>query len=308
MNKKYQVFVSSTYNDLREERLAVISGLLDISCIPVGMEQFPASPSSQWEYIKKMIDMSDYYILIVAGKYGSIDPEDNISYTEKEYNYAKSKNIPILAFLYEDIDNLPAKNTDNDRVQIDRFRKEVSTGRLIKYYSNVEELRSRITSAMYQVIDSTPRPGWIRADEIETISSVQDITKKLENFQNDILKKIDEATPKLEPISKAEIRAIFDDDTPLISDLSNEAKKLLINASKDPYGQIFISTTFDGTQIYTNGNKMNETNNGKCIAIWEDAIRELVNNGLAKLTNSSNCEFRLTRQGYELAEKYSSLA
>lgn len=307
MNKKYQVFVSSTYNDLKEERLAVIGGLLDISCIPVGMEQFPASPSSQWEYIKKMIDMSDYYILIVAGKYGSIDPEDNISYTEKEYNYAKSKNIPILAFLYEDIDNLPAKNTDNDRVQIDRFRKEVSTGRLIKYYSNVEELRSRITSAMYQVIDSTPRPGLIRADEIETISGLQDITKKLEVFQSDILKKIDEATPKWEPISNAEIQAMFDDNTPLISDLSNEAKKLLIEAAKDPNGQILISKTFDGTQISTNGNKMNETDNGKCIAIWEDAIKELVDKELAKASNLNNYVFRLTRQGYELAEKYSKL-
>lgn len=103
MDKKYQVFVSSTYTDLQEERQCAISCLLDVNCIPVGMEQFPASSLSQWDYIKKMIDMSDYYILIVAGKYGSIDPEEKISYTEKEYNYALSKGIPILTFMFNDI-------------------------------------------------------------------------------------------------------------------------------------------------------------------------------------------------------------
>ena len=83
MDKKYQVFVSSTYEDLKLERQVAMSCLLDINCIPVGMEQLPASSLSQWEYIKKMIDMSDYYLLIVAGKYGSIDPEENISYVHK---------------------------------------------------------------------------------------------------------------------------------------------------------------------------------------------------------------------------------
>ena len=50
-----------------------------------------------------MIDMSDYYLLIVAGKYGSIDPEENISYTEKEYRYAVAKKMPILAFLHQNV-------------------------------------------------------------------------------------------------------------------------------------------------------------------------------------------------------------
>ena len=100
MERKYQVFISSTYEDLKTERQAAISCLLDMNCIPVGMEQFPASSLSQWEYIKKMIDMSDYYLLIVAGKYGSIDPEENISYTEKEYRYAIHKKMERNLFIF----------------------------------------------------------------------------------------------------------------------------------------------------------------------------------------------------------------
>ena len=66
MQKKYQVFISSTYVDLIEARAAATQCLLDNDCIPVGMEQFPASEMSQMEYIKKMLDNCDYYILILG--------------------------------------------------------------------------------------------------------------------------------------------------------------------------------------------------------------------------------------------------
>lgn len=93
--KRYQVFVSSTYRDLIEERTAVMNCLLDNDCIPVGMEKFPAMPMSQRDYIKRLIDESDYYLLIVAGKFGSIDRETGMGYTEKEFRYALEKEIPI---------------------------------------------------------------------------------------------------------------------------------------------------------------------------------------------------------------------
>lgn len=38
MEKKYQVFVSSTYEDLQEERKKVMEALLQMNCFPVGME------------------------------------------------------------------------------------------------------------------------------------------------------------------------------------------------------------------------------------------------------------------------------
>ena len=60
MDKKYQIFVSSTYEDLKEERLAVARSIYHANCIPIGMEFFPASPLSPWDFIKKQIDESDY--------------------------------------------------------------------------------------------------------------------------------------------------------------------------------------------------------------------------------------------------------
>ena len=98
IKKKYQVFISSTYSDLIDERAAATQCLLDNNCIPVGMEQFPASDMSQMDYIKRMLDDCDYYILILGGRYGSLD-RDGVGFTEKEYDYAISKGIPVMSFV-----------------------------------------------------------------------------------------------------------------------------------------------------------------------------------------------------------------
>lgn len=97
MNKKLQVFVSSTYTDLIEERQAAVEAILDAGHIPAGMELFKAGNDSQLKTIYKWIDESDVYMLILGGRYGSIEPETGKSYTQLEYEYAFSKNIPIFA-------------------------------------------------------------------------------------------------------------------------------------------------------------------------------------------------------------------
>ena len=77
--KRFQVFVSSTYTDLLEARTEVMQALLELDCMPAGMELFPASNDTQWTWIKKVIDESDYYIVIVGGRYGSISKHTGLS-------------------------------------------------------------------------------------------------------------------------------------------------------------------------------------------------------------------------------------
>ncbi len=98
MERRYQVFVSSTFKDLEEERQEVMRALLELDCMPSGMELFPAANETQWNLIKKVIDDCDYYILIVGGRYGSIGPE-GISYTEMEYRYALEQGKPTITFI-----------------------------------------------------------------------------------------------------------------------------------------------------------------------------------------------------------------
>jgi hypothetical protein len=93
--KRYSIFISSTYEDLKVERLAVQDVVISAGDFPVQMESFPAADEDQFEFIKSLIDKCDYYVLIVAGRYGTL-AEDGMSYTEKEYRYAASKGITVL--------------------------------------------------------------------------------------------------------------------------------------------------------------------------------------------------------------------
>ena len=108
---RYQVFVSSTYDDLRAERQQATQAILEAGFFPSGMELFPASDDAQWELIKRVIEESDYYVVIVAGRYGSLGPE-GVSYTEMEYDYAVAKGIPVLGFIRHDVGKILSEHIE----------------------------------------------------------------------------------------------------------------------------------------------------------------------------------------------------
>lgn len=111
MLSKYQIYISSTYSDLKEERKAVIDIILSLKQTPICYEYTPASNIGTFEMAQKCIDDSDCIILIVGERYG-IPDTDGVSYVEAEYNYALSKNIPIFVFI---------KNTTTKTDVIDEF-------------------------------------------------------------------------------------------------------------------------------------------------------------------------------------------
>src|SRR5437762_5249273 len=100
MDKKYTIFVSSTQQDLREEREAVAKAILELGHIPIGMEMFSAADEQQWQLIRRQIDQTDYYVVIVAHRYGSMAAD--VSYTEREYEYAITTGVPVLGFVIDD--------------------------------------------------------------------------------------------------------------------------------------------------------------------------------------------------------------
>ncbi|MEM6966955.1 MAG: DUF4062 domain-containing protein, partial [Bacteroidota bacterium] len=95
--KKLQVFVSSTYLDLIEERQAAVQAILSCGHIPAGMELFSSGDESQMEVIKRWIDESDVFLLILGGRYGSVDTKTGKSYTHLEYEYALEKGLANFA-------------------------------------------------------------------------------------------------------------------------------------------------------------------------------------------------------------------
>jgi hypothetical protein len=129
MDKRYQVFVSSTYADLKEERQRVMQTLMEADCIPAGMELFPAADEEQFAFIKKVIDDCDYYLIIIGGRYGSTTA-DGISYTEKEYDYAVSLGLKVIALIHENPDLIPSGKSEKDPCQGNDFSSSEARFRL----------------------------------------------------------------------------------------------------------------------------------------------------------------------------------
>ena len=145
MEKKCNVFISSTYKDLKEERSVAMEAIIEAECFPIGMKFFPASPLSPWDFIKKSIDRCDCYLLIVAGRYGSIDQDTGLSYTEREYDYAVKKGTKIFAFLSSDLNNYEV----DDIEKIEKFREKVEKGKhTCAYYENKNELSEKIVKSL----------------------------------------------------------------------------------------------------------------------------------------------------------------
>jgi len=169
VDKREQVFVSSTYVDLIGERQAVIQTLLEADCIPTGMELFPAYNDERWALIKRVIDACDYYIVIVGGRYGSTD-DAGISYTEREFDYAESAGIPILGFVHSDPGAIAAAKSElreEAQAKLTAFKTKVQR-RMCKSWRTGDELGAQVAKSLIQVRKTHPAEGWVRARDALT--------------------------------------------------------------------------------------------------------------------------------------------
>jgi hypothetical protein len=203
MDKRYQVFISSTKRDLDEVRQRIALALLDDKFIPVGMEQWGATPLDSWSLIKKFIDQCDYYVLVIGGLYGSIHEEKGLSFTECEYDYAVENKLPVLAFLHENIDKLPGEKIESKpqrRKMLEKFREKVQSRWNVELWSDEIELPRLISSRLNKAIGFFDRPGWVPGNSIP------------DNLQNEIENVLDpcrsQGILKIVPDSKGDSRTM----------------------------------------------------------------------------------------------------
>lgn len=211
MDKKLQVFVSSTYEDLKDERQAAVEAILDAGHIPAGMELFKAG-KSQMKTIRKWIDESDVYMLILGGRYGSIEEESGLSYTELEYKYALSKNMPVFAVVLNDnflFTKAATKGKDaifeKDNIgKYDAFKDFVKTN-VVRFSDNKDQILSNIHSQLNSLIndDEYNLTGWTRNVTNKNISMLLD--------ENNVLKiQTQELQTKLDSINKKASDTLLD--------------------------------------------------------------------------------------------------
>lgn len=175
---KYQVFISSTYIDLIQERNIVLETLLKLGQIPAGMELFSADDDDSWKVIKDTIDNCDIYLLIVSKRYGSLTKKGRriISFTRKEFEYAlESKNkMPVLIFYRDDNARVDASliDTQNTDKLIDFIKFIKESNKNHDKWSSANDLGRKVSVALSKTINklnATPANlrGWVKRSSLD---------------------------------------------------------------------------------------------------------------------------------------------
>jgi hypothetical protein len=187
MNKKLQVFISSTFIDLKEERQAAVEAILSAGHIPAGMELFNAGNDSQLITIKKWIDESDVYMLILGGRYGSIDPVQQLSYTEIEYRYALQKEMPVFAVFITD-KALDAKLAilkkdafeGTEPKKLKEF-KELVLSKICRPFDDLKDIKIAVHETLNKFSREYKLSGWISGADVESKVKLTQVNDKEKN-------------------------------------------------------------------------------------------------------------------------------
>ena len=296
--RKFSIFISSTYEDLKKERQALLGVALENNFIPVGMEQFHAAPTSQWNIITKMIDECDFYLLVIGGRYGSIDEETGISYTEKEYNYAKTKGMPVLVLIKESSAITESeKDTGDDKYEkmkrLDEFRERVKNDRnTVDFFTDINSLKYVTSPTFRNAINyAGDDAGWVR---------YQDVINEEVEGRNKVNVEILEHQQKINVGNSKEVKSVIGQDD--VDNIPVDSAFLLVYAA-DGDGQIIkVKTLSSPTQIFTSDKQFMANNSKRESARWVEALDRLIEWGWVKAVGYKREIFELTGTGYNKAD------
>lgn len=192
MDKKYQVFISSTYLDMKDERQTAVEAILDAGHIPAGMELFAATDRAQLDVIKNWIDRSDIFMLVLGGRYGSVEPESGKSYIHLEYEYAVETGKPFFALYLTDKainEKVKLLGTDaierSDTKKLNEFRALVKS-RLCSEINDAKDIHRHVQKSIRSVAEDRKLEGWLRATQIPDYSPLIDKLAALQSEHGDL--------------------------------------------------------------------------------------------------------------------------
>ena len=146
----YRVFISSTYEDMKEYRGAVQDALRNIQAVPMGMERFTASTEPIIERCYDEISQSQFCVCLVGFRYGTLYKDTNRSYSELEFDKAEELGIPVLVFIRKG--EIPSDSIDVGNytrlVQFKNKLKNSATNRLAVSFTSPDDLRDKVTRSL----------------------------------------------------------------------------------------------------------------------------------------------------------------
>ena len=258
---------------------------------------------------KKWIDESDIYMLILGGRYGSIEPESGVSYTELEYNYALQQNKPLFAVVMEDEalqSKVKLKGSDvlelDNPAKLKDFKSKVKSY-MCSFFEDHKDIKLAVHESIGQLQKENQVVGWIRADSVQ---NPQEYLDQILELQQEIraLKQENTSLSKRKKISGntseeeiAELIELFSQDKVSLKRLKNDGADV-----PDEITVLAALKHFQKNIIVGVDNSMNATDYD--IFIFYDLAPKLIIHNLVqqqKLTNTGTAsQIIITDKGKEL--------
>jgi len=225
MKRKLQIFISSTYKDMLEERQSAVEAVLRAGHIPAGMELFAAGDESQLETIKRWIEDSDVYMLILGGRYGTIEKNSGISYIEIEYDHAYNLKKPSFSVVIDEaalgkkVKKNGAAFIETEHSQELKTFKDKVLSRTSRFYTDAKDIKLSIFESLSDIMTRPGLLGWIKASEMPNTDSLNEQVNRMAEENAALRKQVEEATTQ--PASEMP-KEKYDLDK--MSDLLNKTK------------------------------------------------------------------------------------
>ncbi|OAI82161.1 hypothetical protein AYO36_15865 [Exiguobacterium sp. KKBO11] len=203
MEKKMQVYISSTYHDLSEEHEFVKQVILDAKHIPTDIKFLQDfSPTIQHStLITETIEESDIFILIIGGKYG---PQifSNRSQIDFEYLIASKLNKPIFVFQLSDqmlnqkdrsgFISIPDIHETKYKNEFYNFKRLVLSKHTVLNIDNEQQFKIRVVESLIAAEDHLGLNGWVRAEKHHLLQEIKRLQRELEKIEskNEIMIKV----------------------------------------------------------------------------------------------------------------------
>jgi hypothetical protein len=184
--KRMKIYLSSTYEDLKDHRRTVFDALRQSGYEVIAMEDYVSRDDRPLNACLKDVAESDIYVGIFGLRYGYVPPPehgnpDGLSITELEFRQADNQETTdCLTFLLNDDDVLPHKkyidalSGDNERGErIKGLREQLRREKTARFFSYAKpyELASLVQRTVAKYVNdhlanrpsgeaASPRPSW----------------------------------------------------------------------------------------------------------------------------------------------------
>ncbi|WP_270445699.1 DUF4062 domain-containing protein [Fusobacterium varium] len=294
--KKYQIFISSTYLDLIEERQMAVQSIIKMGHIPAGMELFKAG-ASQWQTITKWIDESDIYVLILGGRYGTLNEHEGKSYTHLEYEYALSTGMPVFALVLED--EFLQKKEKNETVEIfeknniklyNEFKKLVQS-KIVKFIEDIKDIQIEMQDNIHTIAEERKLEGWSKGSDTENYIGALEENSSLLKENQKLMKenqKLKEKIQKLEEDKKEKFSCglTFEELFDTLQNIKIKIPKGMFNFNKD-ISISLLDISIQRKSSLARGLSNSGLSNPAVIFLHNKVASELVTYGLCDVKKAS---------------------